>query len=77
MRPRRLRSYPDLETYFRESGDTQAAFAARLRRTQSWISRVKNGQIEPTIAEALEISRLTGVPLESLSVVKTGSGSRE
>lgn len=61
------RTYPDLRTYFRESGETQAEFAKRLNRNQPWVSRIVNGVTEPTIAEAVEISRLTGVPFESLS----------
>lgn len=67
MGTRQRRIYPDLRTYFEESGDTQVAFAARMKRSQAWVSRVTNGQTEPSIREALAISRLTGVPLESLS----------
>lgn len=68
------RNYPDLDTYFAESGDTQEAFAVRMGRSQSWVSKVKNRTQEPSIAEALKISRLTGVPLESLTrVTKTES----
>lgn len=69
MRRRATRTYPDLDTYFAESGDTQEAFAAKMNRSQSWVSKVKTRQQEPSIAEALKISRLTGVPLESLSRV--------
>lgn len=68
MAKTKRRTYPNLETYFEESGDTQMALAARLNRSQAWVSRVKNGRQEPSIAEALAISRLTGVPLESLIV---------
>lgn len=60
------RTYPDLRTYFEESGETQVAFAGRLKRSQPWVSRIVNGQAEPSIEEALLISKLTGVPLESL-----------
>jgi transcriptional regulator with XRE-family HTH domain len=75
------RTYPDLLTYFKESGDTQQAFARRLNRTQSWISKVVHGQLEPSIAEALLISKLAKIPLESLSKEKSlaeslGSDSR-
>lgn len=68
MAKRTRRTYPDLRTYFSESGESQMAFAERISRSQSWVSRVVNGRQEPSIAEALEISRLTGVPLESLVV---------
>jgi transcriptional regulator with XRE-family HTH domain len=64
------RTYPDLRTYFEESGDTQAAFAVRLNRSQPWVSRIVNGVQEPTIREALLISKMAGVPIESLSVAK-------
>jgi transcriptional regulator with XRE-family HTH domain len=66
MRRRVQRTYPDLATYFRQSGETQAEFAARLSKSQSYISRVRNGQIEPSLADALVIAREAGVPLESL-----------
>lgn len=65
--PRRIRrTYRDLASYFKESGDTQMAFAARIQRSQSWMSRVCNGTIEPNLPDALRISREAGVPLESL-----------
>lgn len=66
MGKRTRRTYPDLRTYFNESGDNQSAFGARLCRSQSWVSRVVNGEVEPSLADALAISRLAGVPLESL-----------
>lgn len=65
-KPQRI--FPNLKTYFEESDDTQMAFAARLNRSQSWVSRVVNGETEPSIEEALLISRMANVPLESLSV---------
>lgn len=68
MRTRRpKRTYPDLATYFRDSGDTQRAFAERIGRSESWVSRVVSGETEPSINDALWISQQTGVPLESLS----------
>lgn len=68
MTRRPKRTYPDLKTYFDESGDTQEAYAKRLNRSQSWLSKVVNGTLEPGIRMALRISRETGVPLESLAV---------
>lgn len=64
------RTYPDLKTYFKESGETQVEFAARVKRSQAWVSRVANGDLEPSIKEALLISELAGVPLESLCAVR-------
>lgn len=66
MRKSKRRTYPDLKTYFAESGDSQVAFAARINRSQPWLSRVVNRHLEPSLEEALEISRLAGVPIESL-----------
>lgn len=68
MAKRTPRIYPDLKTYFDESGDTQVAFAKRINRSQSWVSRVVSGETEPSIQEALLISKMARVPLESLSV---------
>lgn len=70
MGARTRRTYPDLKTYFDESGVTQEQFAARIRRSQSWMSKVVNKQLEPSLEECLTISRLAGIPLESLSVHK-------
>lgn len=64
-RPRR--TYPDLATYFSESGDTQQAFAARLRKSQSYISKVINGVQEPSLTDSLIIAKEAGIPLESLT----------
>lgn len=64
---RERRTYPDLKTYFDESGVTQEQFARLINRSQSWVSKVRNGQLEPSIKEALRISKLAGVPIESLS----------
>lgn len=66
MRRRQRRTYPDLATYFDQSGETQAEFAARISKSQSYISRVRNGGIEPSLADALVIAREAGIPLESL-----------
>lgn len=62
------RTYPDLETFFNESGHDQHWLAAQLNRSQAWVSRVKTGLTEPSINDALRISRLTGVPIEALAV---------
>lgn len=66
MGRRKRRTYPDLVAYFRESGETQAEFAARVNRSQSWVSRVRSGETEPNLTDALMICREAGVPLESL-----------
>ena len=65
--PRRYqRTYPNLVAYFEQSGETQTEFAARIRKSQSYVSRVRSGETEPSLTDALLISRAAGVPLESL-----------
>ena len=66
MAIRARRTYPNLRAYFEDSGDTQQRFAQRFGRDQSWVSRVVNGLQEPSLAEAMEISRVARIPLESL-----------
>jgi transcriptional regulator with XRE-family HTH domain len=66
MANRKRRTYPDLETFFEESGTLQSDFAVRINKSQSYISKVKNGEIEPSLADALVISKEAGIPLESL-----------
>ena len=61
-------TYPDLETFFNESGHDQNWLAAQLNRSQAWVSRVKTGLTEPSLNDALLIVRLTGVPIETLAV---------
>lgn len=63
-RPRR--TYPDLTAYFKGSGITQATFAQRIGKSQSYVSRLRTGELEPNLADALRISEEAGVPLESL-----------
>lgn len=68
MTRRTRRTYPDLVTYFRDSGETQAAFAKRIKRSQSYVSKVVNRHVEPNLSDALLIVRTANVPLESLMV---------
>lgn len=73
----RPRTYPDLRTYFSESGDTQMAFAKRLGKGQSYVSKVVNGQIEANLTDALRIIRIAHVPLESVRKAYTSAASSE
>lgn len=75
MGRRRQRAYPNLRAYFDEPGHTQDRIAKRLNRSQSWVSRVTNGEIEPNLADALLLSRIANVPLESL--ISTASANAE
>lgn len=60
------RIYPNLETYFIETGTKQEDFAERLNISPSYLSRIKNKIAQPPLDLALEISREAHVPLESL-----------
>jgi transcriptional regulator with XRE-family HTH domain len=66
MGRRKRRTYPDLAAFFEESDTTQAEFAARINKSQSYVSKVRHGVIEPNLGDALVIAREAGVPLESL-----------
>lgn len=58
--------YPDLATYFDETGITQEDFAEQLDISASYLSRIKNNLAEPPIELALKICKAAGIPIESL-----------
>lgn len=58
--------YPDLGTFFEKSGTSQADFAARIQKSQSYISKVRHRSIEPNLTDALVIAKEAGIPLASL-----------
>lgn len=60
------RVYPDLETFFCETRTKQEAFAAELKISASYLSRIKNRLAQPPLDLALAIARAAHVPLESL-----------
>lgn len=67
MARRKRRTYPDLSAFFDDAGaPSQAVFAARIGKSQSYISKVRNGAIEPNLTDALVIAKEAGIPLESL-----------
>ena len=61
------RTYPNLTSYLAATGLTQAQLAARLERSQAYVSKLVNGLHQPTLDEALRIARLCRVPVESLA----------
>lgn len=63
---RHRRTYPDLAAYFEDSAETQTEFAARINKSQSYVSKVLHRTIEPNLPDALIIAKEAGVPLESL-----------
>lgn len=48
------------------TGQTQAQVAAQLGRSQTFISKLRRGLIQPSLSEALRISAELGIPVESL-----------
>lgn len=60
------RTYPNLRAYLEDTGITQAELAGKLDRSQAYISKLLNGLQQPSLDEALRISRLCRIPVESL-----------
>lgn len=60
------RAYANLAQYFEKSGDTQQAFADRLGVSQSHISRVMKGLVEPSLDLAVQIAHEANIPVETL-----------
>lgn len=60
------RTYPNILAYLDATGQTQAQLAAKLQRSQPFISNIVNGLQQPSLHEALRIARICGIPVESL-----------
>lgn len=60
------RAYANIATYLRETGITQAELATILGRSQAFVSKLVNGLSQPSLGEALRISRKIGIPVETL-----------
>lgn len=60
------RTYPNLASYLEGTGQTQHQLAQRLGMSQPAISKLVRGLLQPSLHEALRISRIVGVPVESL-----------
>jgi transcriptional regulator with XRE-family HTH domain len=61
----RRRVYPDLATYIKESGDTQAAIAKAVQAKQAHISRIASGELVPRPALAARLASYAHIPLDS------------
>jgi transcriptional regulator with XRE-family HTH domain len=65
-RPKSLRrSYPDLATYIRLTGDSQEHIAARVGTTQANISKIARGDAVPRSLLALALARYCRIPVDS------------
>ena len=62
-----------LDAYIKDSGLTQASFAARVGVRQSAISKVCNGVRRPSIDLAARIERVTGGKVPAASWAHEGS----
>ncbi len=60
------RIYPNLATFFEQTGIPQKEFAERLGISAPYMSRIKNKLAQPTLGLALQISKEAHIPLESL-----------
>ena len=60
------RTYPNLTAFLEGENKTQVELAALLGRSQAYISKLVNGLQQPSLDEALRISRKCRIPVESL-----------
>ena len=64
----RHRTYPSLAAYLRGTGTTQVELADLLGFTQGYMSKLVRRLQQPSLPEALRISKLTKVPVEALTI---------
>ena len=62
------KTYRSLQEYLQETGTTQAELAEKLGCSQPDVCRWARGQYLPSPARALQIAKVTGVPLTTLLV---------
>lgn len=60
------RAYADLDSFFAQTGMTQAAFARRVGLTQGQLSKFKNRRVQPSLDKAVRIAAAAHIPIESL-----------
>jgi transcriptional regulator with XRE-family HTH domain len=60
------RIYPNLKAYLKATGMTQMELAAKLGRSQAYVSKLVRRIQQPSLDEALAIADKIGVPVESL-----------
>jgi transcriptional regulator with XRE-family HTH domain len=60
------RTYPNITAYLEATGQTQQELAAKLGKSQAFVSKLRRGLVQPSLDEALRISGELGIPVESL-----------
>ena len=65
--------FKDLDTFFDETGVTQAAFAERMGVTQTCISLIRNKKRTPRPKLLRKIASAAGIPAETLVVESSAS----
>ena len=68
-RVRRSQRFSDLATYIAETGETQAAIAARVGTSQAHLSRIAHGEAIPRSLLAVRIALYCQIPLDSFTRV--------
>lgn len=58
--------YRTLADYFKQTGKSKRSLAKRLDVSESYVSLIAAGKRQPSLAVALRIESLTGVPAEAL-----------
>jgi len=66
-RPRRRRPYPSLRAFFDQTGIRQADIAKDAGISEAHLSNIVNQRRVPGYHVAVTLSRLTNVPVESIS----------
>jgi transcriptional regulator with XRE-family HTH domain len=61
-----LRTYPNITAYMKATGQSQVELAARLGRSQAFVSKLVNGLTQPSLTEALRIASICRIPVETL-----------
>lgn len=67
--------YRTLADYFKQTGKTQESLAKKLGVKSAYVSMLAAGKRQPGLTLALEISRITGVPVEALLMPETERAS--
>lgn len=67
---RNTRAYPTVHAWMFHTGTTQQDLAKLLNISQSHLSNILNGNRKPSLPLAIEMARLTNVPIETISTIQ-------